>query len=276
MNKVIFHEGGQPIFLDDLKTIQDFAMGQLSNLLRVLGQEEDIFLLNDMSGDIVSYDSETGKTTFKIKKNWIVNKGLIFEIPETTVSVLTWEDPLYVGFKSAEIDKRTFEDGQEHACMINHEAFLSTTKTGTSMMNVFDLKTLWNLIAPKINSSIPVQEYKDISVDFRNGYSGKVQYKDVGDAYRVKISVSSDNFAWETYSGSSNPMKMLFTFKDNSFPYANRTFYADVVIGVGGDTEARAQHATLQNREMSVWLDVNSNLDYPSACPVKTIFEIPK
>ena len=276
MNKVIFSEGGQPVFLDDLRTIQECALGQLGRLLHALEGEEDIFLLNEMNAEFVSNDADTNKSTFRIKKNWIVCKGLIHEIPETTVEVATWNDPLYVGFKSTEGDRRVFENGQEHACKMNYEAFLTTTNTGTSMRNVFELKTLWSLIAPKINNNIPVQEYQDIKVQFSNGYKGTVQYKDVGDAYRVKISVSSENFAWETYTGTNDAMKILFTFDRNSFPYANRTFYADVVIGVGGDTEARAQHATLQNREMSLWLNVDSNLDYPAACPVKTIFEIPK
>lgn len=271
MNKVIFSKGGQPVFLDDLKTIQDFSVAQLGGLLSALGCEEETFLLEDLSAEIVSYDADTGKSTCKVNKNWIVNKSLIYEIPETTVTVTTWDDPLYVGFKSTEIDKRTFEDGQEHACMISYEAYLSTIKTESSMLNVFDLKTLWKLIAPKIKNNISVQEYRDISVVFANGYKGKVQYKDIGDAYRVMINVSSDYLAWET-----NLDKMLFTFNENSFPYEKRKFFADVVIGVGGDTEARSQHATLENREMSVWLDVNSNLDYPAACPVKTIFEIPK
>lgn len=276
MNKVIFSEGGQPIFLDDLRTIQECALGQLADLLRVLGCEEETFLLDEISGELVSCDTDTSKSTFKIKKNWIVSKGLIYEMPETEVVVATWDAPLYVGFKLTESDRRIFENGQEHACKMNYEAFLSTTKTGFSMQNVFELKTLWALIAPKINNNIPVQEYQDIKVEFSNGYNGTVQYKDIGDAYRVKVSLSSENFAWETYSGTNDAMKMLFTFGKNSFPYANRTFYADVVIGVGGDTEARAQHATLQNREMSLWLNVDSNLDYPAACPVKTIFEIPK
>lgn len=276
MNKVIFNEGGQPIFLDDLKTIQDFAIGQLGNLLYVLGREEDTFLLNDMSAEFISNDTNT--STFKTKKNWIVNKGLIYEIPETTVVVSTWDDPLYVGFKTIESDLRTFEDGQEHACVMTYEAYLSTTKTTNSMLNVFELKTLWALLASKINIDTPAPKYRDISVKFHNGYSGTVQYKDVGDAYRVKIYLSSENLAWETVSGEEDKVTMLFSYNNKIFPYADKTFYADMVIGVGGDTEARAQHATLQNREMSMWLNVNADIDFntPATCPIRTIFEIPK
>lgn len=278
MNKLLFNEGGQPVYLDDLKTLQDTSQDQLGLLLSTLGAKSDVFLMNEMKGSLVSVDTSAGKTTFKTDRNWIVKSGIIYEIPQTTLTVSSWDNPLYVGFKTTESDTRNFEDGQEHNCLETLEAYLSINKSNDSMLNVWNLKTIWALMAPLIKANTSVESYKNISVQFINGYSGTVQYKDVGDAYRVCINISSQNTKWEKvidekiYTG-------LFSFGNSSFPYSYRTFYADVVLGSGGDTEARAGHASLINREGSVELSgLRTDMDIcrPIDCPIKAIFELPK
>lgn len=279
MNKLLFNEGGQPVFLDDLKTLQESPQEQFSMLLAVLGSNEEIFLMNAMTGKLISVDETTGKSTFKTERNRIAKEGVIYEIPETTIVVDSFYDPLYVGFKTTESDRRNFNDGQEHACLAVREAFLSTTKLDDSMQNVWSLKTMWSLMAPLVKANTASESYKNIRVEFRNGYSGIVQYKDVGDAYRIRIDIKSENAEWDTGGiPSADPLTSLLSFTDQDFPYSDRTFYADIVIGVGGDTSARAGHASLVNRENTLWLEGVSGMDFntPSNCPVKTIFEIPK
>lgn len=46
MNKLIFSEGGQPVCLDDLKTLQDMIVGTIKPLLLALSKT-NVFILDD-------------------------------------------------------------------------------------------------------------------------------------------------------------------------------------------------------------------------------------
>ena len=275
MNKLLFNNGGQPVYLDDLRTLQETAQEQIGLLLDGLGGNESVCLFAKASCDLVSFDNETLRPTIKIAKNIVVKDGVLYELPETTLTADSMESSIYIGFKTTEGDVRTFEDGQEHACTQKLEAYWSTVKSSPSMVDALDVKTIWSFMAPLINNNIVTPSYRNISVEFYNGYKGTVQYKDVGDAYRVKINASSSNLEWEKY-GSGDDLTTIFSFNDNSFPYANRTFWANTVIGVGGDDSATESQGTLHNSEGMVYLDANNVVSYPAVCHVNCIFEIPK
>lgn len=275
MNKLLFNNGGQPVYLDDLRTLQETAQAQMGTLLEGLGVNEDVFLFTRASSEIVSFDNETLKPTIKIARNLVVKDGVLYELPETILTADSMEATIYIGFRTTDSDVRTFEDGQEHACMQKSEAYWSTVKSSPSMVNALNLKTLWSLMAPLIYNNIVTPDYKSVNVQFHNGYTGHVDYKDVGDAYRIRINAASKNLEWEKY-GTGDDLTGIFSFKDDSFPYANRTFWADTVLGVGGDTSARESRGTVSNREGTVYLDANNTISYPAVCPVKVIFEIPK
>ena len=57
MNKVLFKEGGQPIYLDDLSTMQDFSSDAIEMLLQGLGVDTDV--------------------TYFVKKPEVTNKGTV-------------------------------------------------------------------------------------------------------------------------------------------------------------------------------------------------------
>ncbi|MDE5986552.1 MAG: hypothetical protein K2H16_04635 [Prevotella sp.] len=275
MNRLIFNNGGQPVYLDDLRTLQEAAQTQMAILLEGLSGDESVFLFTKASCELVSFDNETLKPTLKIARNIVVKDGILYELPETTVTADSMESTIYIGFKTIEADVRTFEDGQEHACTQRHEAYWSTVKSSPSMVDALNLKTLWALVAPLINNNIATPNYRNINVQWHNGYTGKVDYKDIGDAYRVRINAASNNFEWEKY-GTGDDNTAIFSFNDDSFPYSNRTFWADTVLGVGGDTSARESKGSIYNHEGTVHLDPNNIISYPAVCPVRAIFEIPK
>lgn len=275
MIKLLFKEGGQPVYLDDLENLQSNAQNQLGLLLSNLGDGADTYLFDSMEADIVSDDITKGTTTFKTRQTWLAKGGVIYEIPPTTLTVKSWNDPIWLGIKKAESDKRTFDDGQERTCMETAEVYLSADKTSDDMVNVNQLKTLWQLVAPEIQRNERSSEYQTLKVTWYNGYSGVVQGKDIGDAYRIKIDVSSSNTSWE----EDAPGKILMAFDDSAYMIQqNENLFVDVVKGTGGDTPARQMHATLAIREGIVYLEGMGETDVytPQFDAIKVIFEIPK
>lgn len=275
MIKLLFKEGGQPVYLDDLEALQNNAQTQLGLLLSNLGDGADMYLFEKMEADIVSGDITKGTTTFKTRQNWLAKGGVIYEIPPTTLTVKSWSDPIWLGIKTTETDKRTFDDGQERMCMETTEAYLSTDKTSDDMVNVNQLKTLWQLMAPEIQHNERFSEYQTLKVTWYNGYSGVVKGKDIGDAYRIMINVSSSNTSWEENANG----KILMAFDDSAYMIMqNENLFVDVVKGTGGDTPARQMHATLAIREGIVYLEGmgEGDIDTPIFCDIKVIFEIPK
>ena len=57
MNKLIFSEGGQPVCLDDLKTIQDLIVETIKPLLLAL-VKTNVFILDDYDFGDPEIDSE--------------------------------------------------------------------------------------------------------------------------------------------------------------------------------------------------------------------------
>lgn len=275
MNKLLFKEGGQPVYLDDLDTLQSNAQNQLGLLLSNLGDGADMYLFEEMEADIVGGNITKGTTTFKTRQNWFTKDGVIYEIPSTTLTVKSWDSPIWLGMKTTETDKRTFDDGQERMCMETAEAYLSVDKTSDDMVNVWQLRTLWQLMAPLLESNTRTEPYKTLKLTWYNGYSGAVQCKDVGDAYRIRIDVNSDNTSWDDTANG----KAVMAFDTSAYmipQYGN--LFVDVVKGTGGDTPGRQMHATLAIRDAIVYLEGMGDTDVytPAFCHIKVIFEIPK
>ena len=82
MNKILFSEGGQPLYIDDIKTLQENPANQMSALLQALGANTSVFLLDRFQGELKKIDQSAATTTFQTKKNWLVLDGVIHEIKE--------------------------------------------------------------------------------------------------------------------------------------------------------------------------------------------------
>ena len=274
MNKLLFNEGGQPVYLDDLKILQETPQNQIAQLLSAFGSGETAYLLTSLQGDIISIDTTTHKTTAKVHKNWLVEDGLIFEIPETTIVVSSWNDPIYVGIKTTEGDARNFEDGQSHPCSESLEAYLSTVKTDDSMINAWGLKTIFSLMGSLMNAEQTDAAYKDIDVSFSNGYSGQVQYKELSDCYRIKIKISSTSTVW-----GDNTSGIVFVLISPGQILQNTTRFS-TYFATGGDTPDRMHQACLKLKwdgtVTLVGITPSSGTDAPNFCTIDTVFEIPK
>ena len=69
MNKMLFSEGGQPLYIDDLKTLQENPTYQMSALLQALGANTSAFLLDRFQGELKKIDQGAATATFQTKKN---------------------------------------------------------------------------------------------------------------------------------------------------------------------------------------------------------------
>ena len=273
MNRLLFNEGGQPIFLDDIKLLQDNDAGFNRQFLNAISGKSSAFLLQHLDMKPLSVDQEKLTTTAKVYAGSIVVAGEIIDFPESTVTVKTWSDPLYVCIKETENEEREFEDGQTRPCRKSVQAYISTSKDGAKVVyNVLELPTLTELLRRNLGLG-GVDTWKNIPVTFFNGYTGKVQYQKQGDSTRIKVKISSMKGEWDAMPGKG----ILFEVDPQVGSFLNRKWSG--TFGTGGDDgshlcalEFYDGKCSLRDlRELSGASDV---LDSPIECPVSLIFEI--
>ncbi len=273
MNRLLFNEGGQPIFLDDIKLLQDNDAGFNRQFLNAISGKSSAFLLQHLDMKPLSVDQEKLTTTAKVYAGSIVVAGEIIDFPESTVTVKTWSDPLYVCIKETENEEREFEDGQTRPCRKSVQAYISTSKDGAkTSYNVLELPTLTELLRRNLGLG-GVDTWKNIPVTFFNGYTGQVQYQKQGDSTRIKVKISSMKGEWDAMPGKG----ILFEVDPQVGSFLNRKWSG--TFGTGGDDgshlcalEFYDGKCSLRDlRELSGASDV---LDSPIECPVSLTFEI--
>ena len=273
MNRLVFNEGGQPIFLDDIKLLQDNDAGFNRQFLNAISGKSSAFLFQPLDMKPLSVDQEKLTTTAKVYAGSIVVAGEIIDFPESTVTVKTWSDPLYVCIKETENEEREFEDGQTRPCRKSVQAYISTSKDGAKISyNVLELPTLTELLRRNLGLG-GVDTWKNIPVTFFNGYTGQVQYQKQGGSTRIKVKVSSMKGEWDAMPGKG----ILFEVDPQVGSFLNRKWSG--TFGTGGDDgshlcalEFYDGKCSLRDlRELSGASDV---LDSPIECPVSLIFEI--
>ncbi len=273
MNRLVFNEGGQPIFLDDIKLLQDNDAGFNRQFLNAISGKSSAFLFQPLDMKPLSVDQEKLTTTAKVYAGSIVVAGEIIDFSESTVTVKTWSDPLYVCIKETENEEREFEDGQTRPCRKSVQAYISTRKDGAKVAyNVLELPTLTELLRRNLGLG-GIDTWKNIPVTFFNGYTGQVQYQKQGGSTRIKVKISSMKGEWDAMPGKG----ILFEVDSQVGSFLNRKWSG--TFGTGGDDgshlcalEFYDGKCSLRDlRELSGASDV---LDSPIECPVSLIFEI--
>ena len=115
MNRLKFNEGGQPVYVDDLETLQENDTASMRQLLEALTGGVKAYLLTDWKTEFVSVDVEKSTTTTKIYAGTAVVDGEFVTWDDATIVVQSWDDPIYLCIKRTETDNRVFEDGQTRA-----------------------------------------------------------------------------------------------------------------------------------------------------------------
>lgn len=267
MNRLKFNEGGQPVYVDDLETLQENDTVSMKRLLETLTGGVKAYLLTDRKADIVSVDVEKSTTTAKIYAGTAVVDGEFVSWKDTTVVLQTWDDPIFLCIKRTETDNRVFEDGQTRACAVETEGYISTDKSGaTEIYNMYDLPVMTKLVRKAIGVN-DEPSYKQLKVTFCNGYTGTVMYKEMEETYRIKVNIKSTSN--EEITGS-----IALFYYDGVLPDAFVTSTRGYV-----QTENGVQDYSLSSFERTVRVDVSlpfDDVDRPSALPIKMIFDLPK
>ncbi len=253
--------------LYELFRLQANDMQSMALLLAALTGSEGAYLLQEQKGEVAD---DEGKQ-MKMYGGAAVVNGEIVKWDDTTLTVDTWDDPLYLCIKRTDADQRTFEDGQTRACATKTEGYLSTNNSGaTESYLVTSLPVMSNLV----RKAIGIKEeagYRQLKVSFMNGYSGTVAVKELTDAYRYKIDIKSANTTALTGSVS------LF-YAGETFPGAQSGKFATAACGFV-DTENSVLSFGLKCVEDQVHADVELPFDDvtdAASLPVRMIFELPK
>lgn len=185
-NRILFSEGGQPVFLDDLKLIQDNGVSMNGALIRALTGQDGACLVEKYRYD----DSGDVRTVYA---NAIVYDGEIipFEGGEFSISEMR-TDPdqdVYVCIGESTTDVRTFKDGTEHNCRIGRVAFL-TLEEGAANVDCFPISTL-DCLADLLRDRIEPQkdEWHMFELTNENGWECSLSYKKLADRWRIRLEV---------------------------------------------------------------------------------------
>ena len=266
MKRLKFNEGGQPVFLDDLKVLQENDDNSVRTLFRALGNGENAFLLKKPEVADVSASEDDYTTTFTLKSGVIVVDGEPLSWPDTELTIPDWETPIYLVVNREDSDSRVFEDGQSKACVTDITVTPKLDNSGAAeWYALYSLRKLEDLVKDFIG--IKENSWKNIPVTFYNGYSGDVKYQDLDFCRRVYINISSKN---------SSPLSgdVLLFYCDESFLHN-----FDSPVSTSVVTENGILSFTIGGFEGMVRASVSlpaDDIDSASLLPVKTIFELPK
>ena len=136
MIKLQFHEGGQPINLDDLQALQENSLALFKALTDTLSGQTPVFLLKkpEVSAKILTKD----KAAYVVSGGSMIVDGDILSWPETDLQVNVGNKPVYACVRDFESDPRVFADGQTKHCRVGKSVYLSLTKEidGSYIFNV--------------------------------------------------------------------------------------------------------------------------------------------
>ena len=136
MNRLKFSNGGQPLFLEDIKLLQENQDEILSTLLYALCKDTGIIILKGGDWDVINEDGDV--LTVRIAEGKAFVGGDIVGWNETDVSN-NLDNDLYLCVQEVDEDEREFGDGVPRKCRTNKRVYFSeTTDHAQWYINIFD------------------------------------------------------------------------------------------------------------------------------------------
>lgn len=150
MRKMKFNEGGQPVFLDDLKLLQDLCLEQMTAIVRSLTNEEVVLM-----SILVRRQAEVAQNAAFVDGIWV-------SVPKATAS-----NPYLSVWRVAD-NERVLESGSSSACATRYYA---------QWTEGADSSATWSIKATSLQSVeglISKNEFKELTGTWKNGFSGHV------------------------------------------------------------------------------------------------------
>ena len=264
MNRLKFSEGGQPVYLDDFKLLQDNSKDVTEKILAAICQGSRTMLLQKLTYRNVTAG---GKQAIDVAGGCVFLEDDDFvEWPETVLAGAQSIDDVWLCVRDVENCMRLFDDGQPRACYMRREGYLTTEPDGAATaVKLVQLRCINDLVRGLIGYEEP--QWQDIDVNFNNGYAGKVQYKELDDCYRVRIDLKSDDYT----PIESDPV-LFYTEKDFM-----QFFETADVVNVVSENAVNASRINFFEGQARLSLTIPFDDIYNAASlPLKAVFEIPK
>ena len=192
MNKLQFHEGGQPIQLDDLQLLQDNMMEVFKIIMKFLSGNTQVFLVR--FPETGSKKEDNGTNTLMVKAGAMVIGGELVQWPDTPI-VGTAGDSIYACVKKTNADEREFADGQHRYCREIKAVVFSYSKEGAEeAYDIGELPVLSDLLGKEITKG----EWIYAPFYGNNGYEGYFRYRLLNKKRYIQININSQNREWST------------------------------------------------------------------------------
>lgn len=148
MNKLLFHEGGQPLHLDDLSFMQSSYSDPLRQIALSLGTCY-------LGGCHITVDKETSEHRWT--DGYIAYQGNIYKVDAGTLGQVDMSDTLYWLFEDWTEGEKTLENGQEEATKHIYKAKLVATREMPSQPNAE------SYIMPRLGEDIARRPWRKFS-----------------------------------------------------------------------------------------------------------------
>lgn len=177
MNRLIFSEGGQPVFLEDLKMLQDNMVDLIMSLFPITdGEAQGIGCDDQDIKDVrnlpiystprhLNGNADTNSETVQAHK--LITKNGVYDVPQTTIGETETDTGLgyirdcYYVLHEEILEKREFEDGVTRPVVKSYTAEIVGHKplSGTyyAVKDVPSLDSLQVVLASKYNDYLKVK-----------------------------------------------------------------------------------------------------------------------
>lgn len=196
MNKLIFSEGGQPVYLEDFKLLQDNIQSITKALLSTILNQEEACLLQPYNISSVKVNKDLTKT-LSIDSGILVYNGMLCPFDAAEVTVASNESP-WLCLQKVKTDLRVFEDSQQRYCQESWITRISTSTEGAEKSWKLDsLQSLVRLLGLSIRSL----SEKSLRCIFFNGYGGNLTVDEsydgpFGRTAKFTIDINTQETSW--------------------------------------------------------------------------------
>ena len=187
MKKLKFNEGGQPIYLDDLATMQSSLSEALCGLVTALLTSD--WSVRNITTAFLSDPTKTVNSAYV--SGWVYYDGDLLQY----TNGLTYASPAptgYLNIYSAEGDVRTMADGTTRTCSVTKYATVDSAADANALASME-----WRSV-PIMTELVSDVQWKSDYITLQNGYTGVCRWAHNSLAADVRIlaSLSSENTTW--------------------------------------------------------------------------------
>lgn len=246
MKKLKFNNGGQPIYLDDIQTLQESMGSALCGLVAAL-------LTSDWSQKNIATAFLADPTRTKdgsYVSGWLYYDGNLLTYTNNLTPAVVAPSG-YLNIYKTEADSRVMQDGTSATCTETMYATVDSAQDAQALAS-FSWKTL-----PVMTELVTGVKWTNTGVTLKNGYAGVLKYGDDKEAGEIKMRAVLESTA-STWENSSH---IVATF--NPAPLSGSTHKAVTLYNSSGQS-----YRVYLDESCNLCVDCASGMT-PADCPVR-------